>query len=261
MRPFVFALALLLSLAAAAQDRNDARLLERARQEGTLTFYTSLAPTESGPLGQAFEKKTGVKVEIWRALSEKVVQRAVTESRARRHAFDVIETNAPEMEMLTREKLFSAFHSPYLADLPAGAIPRHGQWVPDRVNFFVVAYNTNKVKRDELPADYRGFLDPKWKGRIALEATDAEWMATLVKLWGPADGMAYFRKLADMKPDMRKGHVLLAELIAAGEIQVGLTAYHSNAESLKKRGAPIDWLPMKPVVGRPQGIALGRDAP
>jgi iron(III) transport system substrate-binding protein len=272
MRTFVFALAFCLSLAAAAQDKNDSiyryrgadrdtRLIEKARQEGTLTLYTSLAPTESGPLGQAFEKKTGVKVEIFRSLSEKVVQRAVTESRAGRHAFDVIETNAPEMEMLAREKLFSAFHSPHLADLPQGAIPKHGQWVPDRVNYFVVAYNTNKVKREELPQDYRGFLDPKWKGRIALESTDAEWMATLVKLWGPADGMAYFRKLAEMRPDMRKGHVLLAELIAAGEIPVGLTAYHSNAESLKKRGAPIDWVPMKPVVGRPQGIAVARNAP
>src|SRR4051794_27115035 len=100
MRTFVLALAFLVSFPAAAQDKNDAvyrhrdeRLLEKARQEGTLTLYTSLAPTESGPLGQSFEKKTGVKVEIWRALSEKVVQRAVTESRARRHAFDVIETN------------------------------------------------------------------------------------------------------------------------------------------------------------------------
>src|SRR5438477_5687291 len=91
-----------------------------ALAQGPVVLYTSLAPTESGPLGQAFEKKTGVKVEIWRALSEKVVQRAVTESRARRHAFDAIETNAPEMEMMAREKLFSAFHSPYLADLPAG---------------------------------------------------------------------------------------------------------------------------------------------
>src|SRR5678816_1115420 len=99
--------------------------------QGPVVLYTSLAPTESGPLGQAFEKKTGVKVEIFRSLSEKVVQRAVTESRARRHTFDVIETNAPEMEMLAREKLFSAFQSPYLADLPPAAIPKHGQWVPD----------------------------------------------------------------------------------------------------------------------------------
>ena len=272
LRPLFPLVLLVTASCAAAQDKNDAvyryrgadreaRLLEAARKEGTVVLYTSLAPSESGPLGQAFEKKTGIKVEIFRSISEKVVQRAVTEARGRRYAFDVIETNAPEMEMLAREKLFSEFHSPYLADLPPGVMPKHGMWAPDRVNFFVVAYNTNKVKREELPNDYRGFLDPKWKGRIAIEATDAEWMATLVKLWGQADGMSYFRKLADMKPDVRKGHVLLAELIAAGEIPVGLTAYHSNAESLKKRGAPIDWVPMKPVVGRSQGIAVGRHAP
>jgi iron(III) transport system substrate-binding protein len=272
MGTFVFAAALLLSFAAAAQDKNeaiyrqrgadrDARLLEKARQEGQVVLYTSMAPTESRPLAQAFEKKTGVRVELWRALSEKVVQRAVTEARAGRHDFDVIETNAPEMEMLAREKVLGAFQSPYLADLPAGSLPKHGMWAPDRVNFFVVAYNTSKVRRDELPASYAGFLDAKWKGRIALEATDAEWMATLVKSGGPAHGREFFRKLAEMKPDMRKGHVLLAELVAAGEVPVALTAYHSNAESLKKRGAPIDWVPMQPVVGRPQGIGPGRHAP
>lgn len=239
----------------------DRRLLENARKEGSVVLYTSLAPTESGPLGQAFEKKTGVKVEIFRTISEKVVQRAVTEARARRFAVDVVETNGPEMEIMAREKLFADFHSPHLADLPASAIPSHRQWIPDRVNFFVVAYNTAKVKRDEIPKSYTGFTDPKWRGRIGIEATDAEWMATLVKTWGEAAGMAYFRSLAEMKPDVRKGHVLLAELIAAGEIPVGLTVYNSNAESLKRRGAPIDWLPVEPVVGRPQGIAVARNAP
>jgi iron(III) transport system substrate-binding protein len=239
----------------------DARLLENARKEGSVVLYTSLAPTESGPLGKAFEQKTGVKVEIFRTISEKVVQRALTEARAKRFAFDVVETNGPEMEILAREKVFSDFHSPHLADLPAGAIPAHRQWIPDRVNFFVVAFNTAKVKREEIPRNYRGFVDAKWKGRIGIEATDAEWMATLVKLWGEAPGMAYFRSLAEMKPDVRKGHVLLAELIAAGEIPVGLTVYNSNAESLKRRGAPIDWLPVEPVVGRPQGIAVARNAP
>jgi iron(III) transport system substrate-binding protein len=239
----------------------DSRLLENARKEASVVLYTSLAPTESGPLGQAFEKKTGVKVEIFRTISEKVVQRAVTEARARRFAVDVVETNGPEMEVMAREKLFAQFHSPYLADLPSSAIPSHREWIADRVNFFVVAFNTTKVNRDEIPKSYTGFTDPKWRGRIGIEATDAEWMATLVKTWGEAAGMAYFRSLAEMKPDVRKGHVLLAELIAAGEIPVGLTVYNSNAESLKRRGAPIDWLPVEPVVGRPQGIAVARNAP
>ena len=230
-------------------------------QDKSVALYTSLAPTESGPLGKAFEKKTGIKVEIWRALSEKVVQRALTEHQAKRYAVDVIETNGPEMEMLAREQLFAELKSPYLADLPANAIPKHRQWVPDRVNFFVVAFNTNKLHREDLPLSYQGFLDPRWKGRIGIEATDAEWMATLVKKWGEKAGMAYFQRLSEMKPDMRKGHVLLAELIAAGEIPVGLTVYNANAESFKRRGAPIEWVRVQPVVARPQGIGIARDAP
>ena len=239
----------------------DQRLIEKARQEGVVVVYTSLATTESIPLSKAFEKKYGIKVELWRALSEKVVQRAVTEAQARRHSVDVIETNGPELEMLTREKLVSEFHSPYIADLPGFALPAHRQWVSDRMNFFVVAYNTSKVRKEELPAGYEGFLDPKWKGRIGIEATDAEWMATLVKVWGSERGMNFFRKLSEMKPDVRKGHVLLAELITAGEIEVGLTVYNANAESMKRRGGPIDWAPIEPVAARPQGIAVAKNAP
>ena len=237
------------------------RLLERARQEGSVSVYTSLAPTEAGPLVEAFEKKTGVKVNLWRALSDGVVKRAVSEAQARRHSVDVIETNGPEMESLAREQVLAEFHSPHLADLPPAIIPKHGQWVPDRLNFFVVAYNTHKVKAADLPKTYEGFLDPKWKGRIAIEATDAEWMAGVVKTWGDTRGLAFFHKLGASKPDMRKGHVLLAQLIASGEVEVGLTAYHANAQSFKKRGAPLDWAAVEPVIARPQGIGVARFAP
>ena len=241
-------------------DRN-ARLLERAKQEGSVSIYTSLAPTEAAPLVEAFEKKTGVKVNLWRALSDSVVKRAVTEAQAKRHVVDVVETNGPEMESLAREQVLAEFFSPYLADLPADIVPKHGLWVPDRLNFFVVAYNPNKVKAAELPKTYEGFLDPKWKGRIALEATDAEWMAGVVKTWGEARGMDFMRKLGATRPDMRKGHVLLAQLISSGEVDVGLTAYHANAQSFKKRGAPVDWAPVEPVIARPQGIGVARHAP
>jgi iron(III) transport system substrate-binding protein len=239
----------------------EARLLEQARKEGSVVLYTSLAPTESKPLADAFEKKYGVKVELWRALSDKVVQRVIAEAQGRRHAVDVVETNGPEMEMLARERLLAEFHSPFIADLPAEAIPAHRTWFPDRMNFFVVGYNTDKVRRSEIPATYEGFTDPRWKGRIGLEATDVEWMATLIKKWGNDKGMDYFRRLSAMNPDVRKGHVLLAELVAAGEVAVGLTMYNSNIESLKRKGAPIDFVPVQPVAARPQGIGIARNAP
>src|SRR5262245_18130699 len=120
------------------------RLAAKAREEGTLTLYTSMATTESGPLGQAFEKKYGVKVQTWRALSENVLQRALTEARGGRRSLDVVETNAPEIEALARQDVVVAFDSPYLADLPPWAIPPHRRWFSDRANLWVTGYNTGK---------------------------------------------------------------------------------------------------------------------
>ena len=240
MRTTANALVAVLALSVTLAGQGNGRI-DAARREGTLTLYTSLAPTESQPLAEAFEKKYGVKVQLWRGLSEEVVQRTITEAKGRRYSVDVIETNGPEMEMIGREKLLAA------------------PWTPDRLNLFVVGYNTAKVKRTEIPATYDGFIDPKWKGRIALEATDSEWMATLVKTL--PNGMELMRKLAAMQPALRKGHVLLASLVAAGEVPVGLAMYNSNIESLKRKGAPIDYVPVQPVVARPQGIGIAKNAP
>ena len=239
----------------------DKRVLDKARQEGSVSVYSSLAPTEAQPLVEAFESKYGIKVQMWRGLSDGVVQRTLGEARGKRHVVDVIETNGPEMESLAREHVLGEFYSPYLSDIPANVIPKHRQWIPDRLTLYVVAYNTRKVRADELPKSYDGFLDPKWKGRLALEATDAEWMGGVVKVWGEARGTEFFRRLGEMKPAMRKGHILLVQLIASGEVDVGLTAYYANAASVKRRGGPVDWAAVEPVIARPQGIGIARQAP
>src|SRR5262249_51618726 len=117
------------------------RLTAKAREEGTLTLYTSIATTESGPLAAAFEKKYGVKVQLWRALSENVLQRALAEARGGRRSMDVVETNAPEVEALAREQVVAEFYSPHFSDLPAWALPPHRRWASDRANLWVTGYN------------------------------------------------------------------------------------------------------------------------
>jgi iron(III) transport system substrate-binding protein len=237
------------------------RLVEGARREGTLVLYTSLAPSESVPLTQAFEKKHGVKVQLWRSLSDQVAQRAISEARAGRFSMDVIETNGPVVEAVAREQVTARFHSPHIADMPSWGVPRHRLWISDRVDFFVVAFNTDKVRRDEIPASYEGFLEPKWKGRIGIEATDEEWLAGIAKHWGEKRGLDFFRRLVAMKPDVRRGHVMLSGLVAAGEVPVNLTNYASNADSMKRGRRPIDWKGVEPVIGRPQALGLAAKAP
>jgi len=254
------ALALLFAAAVHAQPSHEA-LVEQARREGVVVLYTSLAPSESGPLVQAFEKKHGIKVDLWRSASEKVTQRALTEARGGRFQLDAVETIGTDLEKMTREGLFAPFDSPHMADLDPAAIPPHRAWLPDRLSYLGVAYNTRLVQRAELPATYEGFLAPRWKGRTGLEASDVAWLAGIVKFWGEERAMRFFNRLAQLKPDVRSGHTLLTQLVISGEVPVGLTVYSSSVESAKRTGAPIDWLPVEPVVAQPLGIGLARRAP
>ena len=234
----------------------DARLLDGARKEGQLNLYTSLNTKDSGPITEAFEKVTGVKVLLWRSSSEKVLQRAVTEARAGRFACDVLETNGPEMEALHREKLLAEFYSPHFKDLPPAAFPKHRHYVADRFNFFTIGYNTKLVKPDEVPNSYVDLLHPRFMGKIALESGDTDWFAALVKHMGEDKGLAFFRKLADMKPQMRTGHTLLAELVSSGEVPITATIYNHNIERLAVKGAPVKWKALSPTFGRPNAIGV-----
>jgi iron(III) transport system substrate-binding protein len=239
----------------------DARVLEGAKKEREVVLYTSLNLKDSVPISEAFEKKYGVKVTIWRASSEKVVQRAVTEARAGRFSPDVFETNGPEMEIFFREKLLEEFYSPAFKDIPPEAFPKHRHYVADRFNFFVIGYNTNLVKAADVPNTYEDLLKPHWAGKIGIEASDVDWFGSLVKAMGEKQGLAFFRKIAESRPQMRTGHTLLAELVAAGEFPIAISVYNHNIERLSQKGAPVQWKALAPTLGRPNGIGVARHAP
>jgi iron(III) transport system substrate-binding protein len=234
----------------------EARILEGAKKEGQVNIYTSLNTKDSGPITEAFEKKYGVKTLLWRSSSEKVLQRAVTEARAGRFAFDVLETNGPEMEALAREKLLAEFYSPHFKDLPPAAFPKHRLYVADRFNFFTIGYNTNLVKPEEVPNTYQDLLHPRFVGKIGIEAGDTDWFAALVKAMGEEKGLAFFRKLAESRPQMRTGHTLMAELVSSGEIPITATIYNHNIERLTVKGAPVKWKALAPTFGRPNAIGV-----
>jgi ABC-type Fe3+ transport system substrate-binding protein len=265
------ALALLLAAPAAAQmgeiaalqgaDREQ-RLIEGARKEGSLTLYTSFTTNDMAIFFAAFEKKYGVKVNAWRASSEAVLQRALNEARARRYEVDAFETNGPELEALHREQVLQAVNSPHHSTLVPQAVRPHREWATTRFNLFVAAYNTNLVKNEELPKTWADLTHPRWKGRLGIEAYDHDWFAGIVGGLGEAQGLKVFRDIvATNGMSVRKGHTLLSNLVVSGEVPLALTVYYYRPVQLKDKGAPIDWFALKPVVARPNGVAVARRAP
>jgi len=273
---FIFFCAALLSSAAQAQQPSSLAalaqmdgpnrqeiLIEGARREGLLNIYTSMTASTAAKVKADFERRyPGVKVNLWRASSEAVLQRSVTEARANRFTFDVVETNGPELEAVHREKLLQKVNSAHFADLIPQALLPHREWVATRLNLFVMCFNTNQVKRADLPKTFEDLLHPRWKGRLAIEASDADWLMSVFSPAEEAAGLNLLRKIvATNGMTVRKGHALLAELVTAGEISMGLTCYNYKIDQDRKVGAPVDWISIGPVVARPNGIGVSRNAP
>lgn len=237
-------------------------LIEGAKKEGSLTVYGAMPTRDLKALVDAFTKKYGIKASIWRSSSENVVQRIVTEARSGKHSVDFLQNNAPAMAALQREKLMQKVNSPYHKELMPQAVPAHKEWVGLYVLAFVQAYNTNQVKKDELPKTYQDLLDPKWKGRLGIETDDPHWFAYVLKDLGQEKGIRLFKNIVETNGmSVRKGHTLLANLVASGEIPLSLDVYSYKAAQLKRKGAPVDWFVIPPAIAQFTSIGLLKHAP
>jgi iron(III) transport system substrate-binding protein len=267
-------LALTVSTAAWGQPRAEAplaqyegadreqRLLAGARKEGGLMFYTSLNEQNMALLVSGFEKKYGIKVKTWRSGADKVLQRMVTEAGANRFDVDVVHPGSGELEALHREKLLLRVNSPHHKNLFAPALPAHREWAPTFLSVWVQGYNTNAVRKEDLPRTYQDLLDPKWKGKLGIEAANDDWFGKIVTEMGEQKGLKLFRDIvAANGMSARKGHSLLNNLVVSGEVPFAITIYNYMPEYSKKQGAPVDWIALDPVIARANGAGVARKSP
>src|SRR5260221_6886574 len=238
------------------------RLVAGAKEEVRVTLYASIQERDMAVLVADFDRRYGVKVNVWRASSVKVLQRAAAEARANRWDFDAAAISSPEMEAMHRERLLQEVRSDHHADLAPDAMPAHRAWVPQFLNVFVQAYNTALVGKEDLPRSYAELADPKWKGRLGVEASDNEWYCGVLKHLGEERGAKLFRDIvATAGWSVRSGHTLLANLVASGEVPLALTVYSYRIEQLKNAGAPVEWFGIDPVIGRANGAGVSRRPP
>src|SRR2546423_2419456 len=266
-----FALALALHAASAqplpalatyqGADREQ-RLLEGARKEGSVAFYATFPSEYAKELIEPFEKRTGIKVNHWRARSEILMQKVLTEARGGAANVDVISIISPQTETLRREGLLQEVHSPHHQDLAPFAVPAHREWVSILQHAFVHAYNTRLIRKDELPRSFRDLLAPRWKGRLGIEGDDHEWLSSEIADLGYAEGVRLFREIvATNGISVRSGHPLLTNLVASGEIPLALTVYQYSVEQAKKKGSPIDWFVIGQAVSITNAVTMTRKAP
>jgi iron(III) transport system substrate-binding protein len=239
------------------------KIVAAAKKEGALTIYTTFAEKDQPALFKPFEAKYGVKVVVWRAGTDKVLQRTIAEAAARKYNVDVIHFGSPEMEALSREKILQAVVSPVHKDLQPGSVPSHREWAATLLSVWVQAYNTNLIRKQDLPKSYADLLDPRWKGKLGIEAKNEDWFASVVDVMGGGEkGLQFFRDLvAKNGVSPRTGHTLLNNMVIAGEVPLALDIYNYMPEQAKRKGAPVDWFALQPAVARSNAIGIARRAP
>src|SRR5258706_14975752 len=183
--------------------------MEGGKREGPLFFYAPFPVESADLLIEPFRSRYGIKVDLWRARSEIVLRKVITEARGGGPSADVIAIISPQQEALRRENLLQEIRSPYHEALDPSAVPAHREWVATLHHVFVQAYNTDKVRKEDLPKTYRDLLEPKWKGKLAIEGDDHEWVSSVIADMGEAAGVKFFRDLvAGNGLSVRSGHPL-----------------------------------------------------
>ena len=233
-----------------------------AAAQESITFYTSLHEANLPVIMAAFEKKSGVKVNVWRSGADKVLQRTLTEAGAGRHDADVVLLGSGELEVLHREKLLARIDSPSYANLLPEAMPAYREWAPVFLTVWIQEYNTNAIRKDALPKSWDDLRQPRWKGKLAIEAADDDWFGKMVTVMSEQKGLELFRAIVAANGiSVRKGHSLLGNLIVSGEAPFALAMHSNVAESAKKKGAPIGWIALEPIVARANCVGVLAKAP
>jgi iron(III) transport system substrate-binding protein len=232
---------------------------DEAKKEGRLVWYTSMGATDAKLVLDAFEKEYGfLKVDLVRSSDEGILSRIVNENRAGGKAFDVV--SASQINSLVQQKMIASYFPPESKEYGQESRDPGGLWTAMYYNYYVLGYNTKQVSEAEAPKKWGDLLNPKWKGNIAIDRDEIPWYATLLAGWKGPKTQQYMKALAKQDIQWRKGHTLIANLLAAGEFPVAIV-YSYTIDSMKKDGAPVEWIrTLDPVVAQGGYIALGARA-
>ena len=227
-------------------------LVKGAKKEGQLVLWSHPDPVCTPLIAGPFEEKYGVKVEHVEYTTAQIVQRILLEGVAGMYSVDVgnlsvhhvprLESKGLLQKLSYRENVTTYKKVPKMVSPHSTAFV---SWTSPRG----LAWNTNKVPKDKVPASYEDVLDPMFANRKISVDTDLKEYIILAHQWGMEKTEQYVKRLGDMKPKFHPNNTVITQMVAAGEalIAPGVIRRIPLME-FKNKGAPIDWKPLKPLV-------------
>jgi iron(III) transport system substrate-binding protein len=237
----------------------DARA-DAAKKEGKVVWYTSLALPSAEKVAKLFETAyPGIKVEVHRTGSQRILQRVMQELQANIKNVDVVHTSdAGHFVLLKDKKLLAKYAPAGVERFPAGFKDADAYYFGLRATVNVIAYNTKAVAAAEAPKTWKDLLDPRWKGKLVTAHPGYSGViATHVLALVHLHGWDYFKQLAQNKPMLVQSAVDPAGVVASGERLVAANGGDYTFYQTKKKGNPIEIVYPKegvPLVVSPTAI-------
>jgi len=240
-----------------------AERVAKAKKEGAVNFYFVWQLQHAQALKQSFNKRyPSIKVNLLRQAGARMLNRLDIEAKTGRHEVDVIIISDLYWQTLMDKGLIAPYCSPEAKAFPSQFKDPKCLWSVLNINTHVIAYNTELVPKEARPKTLEDLLHPRWKGgKLVMDTTDDRWFTQTLDKWGEERGMAYMKKLAAQKPDFRRGHTLMLQILAAGEYPVNVISYGHQVEYMKAQGAPLGWSADEPVTTTGGATSLAKHAP
>ena len=266
MKAALYILMVTLSFIWSAQaSAQDSALVQAARKEGKVVWYTSLALPSSTALAHAFQNKyKGIEVEVHRTGSQRVLQRVMQEATANIKNVDLIHTSDAGHFVLLKDKGLLLQYTPKgVEPFPDGFKDKNGYYFGMRATLSVIAHNPKIVSEKEAPKTWKDLLDPKWRGKeVTAHPGYSGIIMTHVLAIVNLYNWDYFRDLAKNKLHLVQSANDPAGVVASGERPIGVNGAEYFYYKTKKQGNPIRIVYPKegvPLVVSP--VAIAKDSP
>jgi iron(III) transport system substrate-binding protein len=256
-----------LSLAAVSARAADAALIDAAKKEGEVVWYTTQIIAQLvRPVSAAFEKKYGIKVRSTRANSTELSVKIINESRAGKPQSDVFDGTSTVVPLKKEGFVLQWLPDPAKA-YPAQYKDPEGYWVANNLFFLTPGFNTALVPKGTEPRSYQALLDPKWRGKIAWSTSPTSsggpgFIGTVLTEMGNESGVLYLRELSKQRiANIGSAAREVLDQVIAGEYLLALQIFNHHTVISAKKGAPVEWITMEPVTGTLSVISVHKNAP
>ncbi|HXK28403.1 MAG TPA: extracellular solute-binding protein [Candidatus Binatia bacterium] len=242
----------------------DPRLVEAARREGgEILVYSTIRVDETKLFWDRLKSKYPfVRVNQYRAGTNRMVERLMAEQRAGKYFADVITMGDDFLlTVLTGAGVVSRYDSPQAKNFANMFRDPQGRWTTIFIVPLTIAYNSRLVPANEAPKSWRDLLNPKWKDKIAMESDHLVWYAGILKALGSEKGRQFMTALSKQTIRLVGGASIGMNLLAAGEFPIFLSRANQT-EIFKVRGAPVDWIKdPDPLLSQFHAAGMAKNAP